>query len=101
MAAVLLMVGRGQEAPDIVKRLLDLEATPRKPQYTMAPEEPLLLYACDFDGVSFRRTQRAAEGNTEVLTATLERHLVTGTSRSVCTSYAHRRHGSAPGQPQG
>lgn len=38
MAAILLMVGRGQEAPDVVARLLDVEACPRKPQYSMAPE---------------------------------------------------------------
>ncbi len=38
MAAVLLMVGRGQERPGVVSRLLDIAATPRKPQYAMAPE---------------------------------------------------------------
>lgn len=36
MAAVLLMVGRGEEAPGIVATLLDVERTPRKPQYAMA-----------------------------------------------------------------
>ena len=38
MAAVLLLVGRGLESPDIVRRLLDVEDTPSKPQYNMAPE---------------------------------------------------------------
>ena len=38
MAAVLLMVGRGQEDPSIVRKLLDLEASPCKPQYAMAAE---------------------------------------------------------------
>ena len=37
MAAVLLLVGRGLEGPDVVARLLDIEATPLKPQYSMAP----------------------------------------------------------------
>ena len=32
------MVGRGDEQPDIVRQLLDVEAVPRKPQYLMAPE---------------------------------------------------------------
>lgn len=49
IAAVLLMVGRGLEAPSLVARLLDVTpqgGVPAKPQYNMAPEEPLLLYRC-------------------------------------------------------
>ena len=38
MAAVLLMVGRDQEDPGIVAHLLDLQASPTKPQYAMAAE---------------------------------------------------------------
>ncbi|KAL4436896.1 hypothetical protein ABPG75_004035 [Micractinium tetrahymenae] len=56
MAAVLLMVGRSEEEPGIVARLLDTTATPRKPQYNMASEEPLLLYSCAYGGLAFRRT---------------------------------------------
>lgn len=45
IAAVLLMVGRGLERPDVVQRLLDVKhQAPCKPQYSMAAEEPLLLY---------------------------------------------------------
>ena len=36
MAAVLLMVGRGEEPPGIVATLLDPQQVPRKPQYTLA-----------------------------------------------------------------
>ena len=49
MAAVLLMVGRGLEAPSVVARLL---AAPLKPQYLMAPEVssrrrlPSVLISC-------------------------------------------------------
>jgi len=50
VAAVLLMVGRGLERPDVVRRLLDSRAHPRKPQYALAPEQPLLLYACGYGG---------------------------------------------------
>lgn len=39
MMAVLLMVGRGEEAPSLVRTLLDVAATPRKPQYNMASGE--------------------------------------------------------------
>jgi tRNA pseudouridine synthase len=33
-----MMVGRGEEQPDVVRQLLDVEAVPGKPQYVMAPE---------------------------------------------------------------
>jgi len=48
IAAVLLMVGRGLEAPDVVQQLLDIQRVPCKPQYGMAAEEPLLLFRCGF-----------------------------------------------------
>eukprot|EP00887_Chlorella_sp_A99_P008017 scaffold12.g8017.t1 len=71
MAAVLLMVGRGEEAPDVVARLLDVTQTPRKPQYVMASEEALLLYACSYEGLAFRR----GRGNQAAVAATLEEAL--------------------------
>ena len=43
IAAVLLMVGAGAEAPTIVTELLDVAKHPAKPQYHMASEKPLLL----------------------------------------------------------
>jgi tRNA pseudouridine38/39 synthase len=48
IAAVLLMVGRGLEKPGVVAELLDVSRRPRKPQYALAPEQPLLLYACGY-----------------------------------------------------
>lgn len=55
MMSVLFLVGRGLESPDVVSRLLDLQATPRKPLYTMAPDEPLVLYTCGRARSFFRR----------------------------------------------
>jgi hypothetical protein len=50
MAAVLLMVGRGLEQPSVVQRMLNVAATPQKPQYNMAPEvRGLLSAACLVD----------------------------------------------------
>lgn len=57
LAAVLLMVGRGQEAPSVVEALLDLRRVPGKPNYHMAADEPLLLYNCAYEGLHFRRSQ--------------------------------------------
>ncbi|CAK4697751.1 hypothetical protein LEN26_014406 [Aphanomyces euteiches] len=54
MAAVLFLVGKGNEDPSIISTLLDIEKTPRKPQYEMAPDLPLVLHDCAFDSISWR-----------------------------------------------
>jgi tRNA pseudouridine38/39 synthase len=54
MAAVLFMVGRGDETPEIIPALLDVETNPRKPQYAMADDLPLVLYDCKFPGLVWR-----------------------------------------------
>ncbi|XP_042963180.1 tRNA pseudouridine(38/39) synthase isoform X4 [Carya illinoinensis] len=38
---------------DVIDTLLDTEKTPRKPQYTMAPELPLVLHSCEFESIKF------------------------------------------------
>ncbi|KAI3513637.1 hypothetical protein L1887_20974 [Cichorium endivia] len=53
MVAVLFLIGQGLESPEVVDALLDVEKTPRKPQYKMAPEIPLVLRSCEFQGLSF------------------------------------------------
>ncbi|GJN31638.1 hypothetical protein PR202_gb20058 [Eleusine coracana subsp. coracana] len=41
------------DAANIVDSLLDITRTPRKPQYKMAPEVPLILRSCVFDNANF------------------------------------------------
>ncbi|XP_072974579.1 uncharacterized protein [Typha angustifolia] len=53
MVAVLFMIGQGLESPNIVDALLDTSKIPKKPQYNMAPELPLLLHSCEFDNIKF------------------------------------------------
>ncbi|KAI4887454.1 hypothetical protein NFI96_017434, partial [Prochilodus magdalenae] len=53
MMAVLLLIGRKLEAPEIINKLVDVENNPRKPQYSMAVDYPLVLYDCHFDGLSW------------------------------------------------
>lgn len=60
MMAVLFLVGKGMEPPEVVARLLDLDATPRKPVYPMAPDEPLILFACGCAPHAHPRTRAAA-----------------------------------------
>ena len=57
VAALLLMVGRGFEAPAAVTSLLDVAATPRRPQYMPAPPHPLLLTGASFPGLVWRRSR--------------------------------------------
>ena len=52
--SLLFMVGRRQEAPEVFRTLLDVEATPRKPQYAIASDVPLVLYDTGFDEVIAR-----------------------------------------------
>ncbi|KAI9896435.1 hypothetical protein N3K66_008607 [Trichothecium roseum] len=50
MVAVLFLVAQGLEAPEVVTRLLDHGAEPRKPVYNMADDAPLVLWDCVFRG---------------------------------------------------
>jgi len=59
LAAVLRMVGEGTEDPGVVKSLLDVDKVPRKPQYMIAPETPLLLSASGYDGLTWYRPRHA------------------------------------------
>ena len=48
MVGILFHVGQGLESPEIVKELLDVTKTPRRPAYFMADEVPLVLWDCIF-----------------------------------------------------
>ncbi|XP_057469979.1 uncharacterized protein LOC130758964 isoform X2 [Actinidia eriantha] len=53
MVAALFLIGQGLESPNVIDALLDIVRTPRKPQYIMAPEIPLVLQSCNFEGLEF------------------------------------------------
>ncbi|KAJ2905150.1 tRNA pseudouridine(38/39) synthase [Zalerion maritima] len=59
MIGILFLVGQGLEKPTIVRDLLDVEKYPKKPQYTMAEEVPLVLWDCLFP--------KAGEGRKDAL----------------------------------
>ncbi|KAJ8706284.1 hypothetical protein PYW08_010910 [Mythimna loreyi] len=46
---VLLLIGEGKEAPEVISELLDVEKHPRKPQYNMALDVPLNLFHCSYN----------------------------------------------------
>ena len=78
IAAVLFLVGLGREDVDVVDRLLDLGVTPRKPQYEMAPDEPLLLWSSGFKPHTIdMRLSAAARTQLELHVAQcVQRHMV-------------------------
>ena len=47
--AVLVLIGEGKEEPTVVQELLDVEAHPCKPQYSLASEVPLNLFSTEYD----------------------------------------------------
>ncbi|KAF5196395.1 tRNA pseudouridine synthase [Thalictrum thalictroides] len=53
MVAVLFMIGHGLELPSVIDELLDTNRTPRKPQYVMASELPLILQSCEFERLRY------------------------------------------------
>ncbi|CAM9519608.1 unnamed protein product [Discosporangium mesarthrocarpum] len=56
LMAVLFLVGRGLEKPDIFSFLMDISRCPGKPFYEMAPENGLLLHDCNFRSLNFLHT---------------------------------------------
>ncbi|POO00302.1 Pseudouridine synthase [Trema orientale] len=67
MVAVLFMIGQGFESPDVIDALLDIERSPRKPQYNMAPEIPLVLQSCEFENLKFTCSSDAGQALREHL----------------------------------
>ncbi|XP_033297097.1 tRNA pseudouridine(38/39) synthase [Bombus bifarius] len=49
LMGVLFLIGQGNEKPEIILELLDIEKCPRKPQYNLAHEIPLNLWYCEYD----------------------------------------------------
>lgn len=45
---LLFSIGEGTDDPNLISDLLDIEKTPAKPGYKIAPAEPLLLSHCEY-----------------------------------------------------
>lgn len=51
LVAIIELVGDGLETPEVIDELLDVAKRPRRPQYVLAYEAPLVLHECAFDTV--------------------------------------------------
>jgi tRNA pseudouridine38/39 synthase len=76
MTAILFLVGRGLEQPEILGRMTDLAATPRKPQYKLASEQPLVLHNCFFHEVTYCYQPHVLARMTNMLEKMWELHTI-------------------------
>eukprot|EP00111_Clytia_hemisphaerica_P002782 TCONS_00007824-protein len=53
MAAVLFLIGLHHEKPQVIDFLLDIEKCPKRPQYGIASEIPLILYDCTYENINW------------------------------------------------
>lgn len=54
MVAVLLMIGQKLEKSEVIDWMLDIKQCPRRPQYNMASEVPLVLYDSCYEKLSWK-----------------------------------------------
>lgn len=64
---ILFLIGSGKETPNVVKELLDVKKNPRKPEYQMANEVPLNLFACQYEAVDWQISQESLQSVVERL----------------------------------
>ncbi|KAM6190912.1 tRNA pseudouridine(38/39) synthase isoform 2-T2 [Sarcoramphus papa] len=76
MMAILFLVGQRMESPEIIDELLDVEKNPRKPQYSMAVEFPLVLYDCEFENLQWLYDREVQEFNVTHLQQLWANHAV-------------------------
>lgn len=49
IVALLFLVGKRREEPEIIYKLLNIESFPLKPQYCMSADFPLVLFDCEYN----------------------------------------------------
>ena len=76
LMAILFLIGRGLEKPEIVKELLDIATNPAKPAYEMASENALVLQDCSFANLVLGRSVKNLWDVTKVLETRWEKHAV-------------------------
>lgn len=67
VVALLILIGLKKESPDVIAHLLDIEQNPGKPNYEMALDFPLVLYACDYAEFSFKPSRECLKRSIQAL----------------------------------
>jgi tRNA pseudouridine38/39 synthase len=87
MMAILFLVANNLEQPAVVSRLLDITSTPRRPNYEMASEAPLILYATEFsEPLDWRISDEACAKVYANMTA---RHAKLKIAQGMCNDMVH------------
>ncbi|XP_053125401.1 tRNA pseudouridine(38/39) synthase isoform X2 [Hemicordylus capensis] len=76
MMAILFLIGQKMEKPEIIDELLDIENNPKKPQYSMAAEFPLVLHDCEFEDIQWIYDHEVHEFNVTHLQKLWTNHAV-------------------------
>ncbi|XP_048368834.1 tRNA pseudouridine(38/39) synthase [Sphaerodactylus townsendi] len=76
MMAILFLIGQRMEKPEIIDELMDIENNPRKPQYSMAVEFPLVLFDCEFENINWIYDHEVQEFNVSHLQQLWANHAV-------------------------
>ncbi|XP_055038823.2 tRNA pseudouridine(38/39) synthase isoform X1 [Misgurnus anguillicaudatus] len=95
MMAVLLLIGQKLESPEIINQLMDVEKNPRKPQYSMAVDYPLVLYDCQFEGVNW---QTEPEEENHVLNSLHQHWVQTAVKTQVLLGMIQGLHNTTTGE---
>ncbi|XP_046850164.1 tRNA pseudouridine(38/39) synthase-like [Xenia sp. Carnegie-2017] len=54
IVAILFLIGQKLEEAEIIDHMLDITKCPRRPQYNMASEIPLVLYHCEYESLTWQ-----------------------------------------------
>ena len=79
MVAVLLMIGQNLENTEVIDWMLDVKQCPRRPQYNMASETPLVLYDCVYEKLSWQHKPGILDGLLKDFQAQWTTHAVKAT----------------------
>jgi len=69
MVGMLMYIGLGQVKPELIDHLLDIESTPRKPQFDIGAASNLTLIDCGYDSsdISWRWDDMALSCTAQIL----------------------------------
>lgn len=63
IVSILFLVGEGKEKPEVITELLDVDQHPRKPQYSLAADFPLVLFDCQYEGIDWVYNEEVHRNN--------------------------------------
>eukprot|EP01134_Creolimax_fragrantissima_P000363 CFRG0363T1 len=79
MVGVLLLVGQELETSATIDSLLDIKVCKGRPQYNMAPEAPLVLFASQYENLTWRHDEEAHRMLMKTLTDRYESYALRAT----------------------